>query len=108
MTNDVQDRKTSAEDAALTRSLIAALQESDAWFRTMVEKSPMGISIARDGVTLYANEACVRIFGYDSPQEIIGTSQLNRVAPDYRWQLNLQINKRRRGSPLPISMKSWG
>ncbi len=108
MRNDAEDRTTANDDAALTRSLIAALQENEAWFRNMVDKSPMGISVARDGVTLYANDACVRMFGYENPQEIVGTSQLNRVAPDYRWQLNLQIKKRRRGEPVPNQYEIMG
>lgn len=108
MKNDAEDRTTAPDDAALTQRLISALQENEAWFRNMVDKSPMGISVARDGITLYANEACVSMFGYENPQEIVGTSQLNRVAPDYRWQLNLQINKRRRGDPVPNQYEIMG
>jgi PAS domain S-box-containing protein len=108
MRNDAEERTTANDDAALTQSLVAALQENEVWFRNMVDKSPMGISVARDGVTLYANEACARMFGYENPQEIVGTSQLNRVAPDYRWQLNLQIKKRRRGEPVPNQYEIMG
>ncbi len=95
------------DDEAVQR-LIAALQADNTWFRTMVDTSPMGVSIARDGITVYANDACVRMFGYDSAQEFIGTSRLNRVAPDYRWQMNLYINKRKRGEPLPNQYEFMG
>jgi PAS domain S-box-containing protein len=108
MKNDVEDRKTAPDNAVLTRSLISALQENMAWFRTMADEAPVGITISKDGINMYANQACLRMFGYDSPQEFIGTSQLNRVAPDYRWQMNLYINKRRRGEDVPRQYEFMG
>ena len=108
MKNDAEDRTTAPDDAALTRSLIAALQENEAWFRHMVDEAPVGIPLPRTASTLYANQACLRMFGYDSPEEFIGTSQLNRVAPDYRWQINLHINKRRRGEDVPNQYEFMG
>ena len=108
MKNDSEDRKITPDDTALPRRLIAALQEDEAWFRTMADEAPMGISISRDGINLYANQACLRMFGYESSQEFIGTSQLNRVAPDYRWQMNLNINKRKRGEAVPNQYEFMG
>jgi PAS domain S-box-containing protein len=74
----------------------------------MADEAPMGISISRDGINLYANRACLRMFGYESSQEFIGTSQLNRVAPDYRWQMNLNISKRKRGEAVPNQYEFMG
>jgi PAS domain S-box-containing protein len=108
MKNDSEDRKITPDDTALPRRLIAALQEDEAWFRTMADEAPMGISISRDGINLYANRACLRMFGYESSQELIGTSQLNRVAPDYRWQMNLNISKRKRGEAVPNQYEFMG
>jgi PAS domain S-box-containing protein len=101
MKNDSEDKTTAPCNPAETQEIIAEIQKNAAWFRTMIDQAPVGISIARDGITLYANQACLRMFGCEDLQEIIGTSQLTRVAPDYRWQINLQINKRRRGEPVP-------
>ena len=78
------------------------------WFRTLVEQSPLGISIARDGITLYANQACARLFGYDSPAQIIGTSQLGRVAPECRAQVTDYIQRRKRGEPAPLAYEITG
>jgi len=108
MKNDAEDRKTAPDNAVSTRSLISALQENSAWFRIMADEAPVGITISKDGINMYANQACLRMFGYDSPQEFIGTSQLNRVAPDYRWQMNLYINKRRRGEDVPHRYEFMG
>jgi PAS domain S-box-containing protein len=100
--------KKPGDDASPAKNLITALLADNAWFRAMVDSSPMGISIARDGITVYANDACVKMFGYDSAEEFIGTSRLNRVAPDHRWQLNLYINKRKRGEAVPNQYEFMG
>jgi PAS domain S-box-containing protein len=97
----------SGEDT-LNRRIIDMLCEDEAWFRHMVDRAPVGISIARDGITLYANEACLRMFGYDDRREYVGTSQLNRVAPECRWQINLYINKRKRGEAAPSHYEITG
>lgn len=107
MGNDAEKTGMPAE-AAQAKDLISTLLSDHAWFRAMVDTSPMGISIARDGITIYANDACVKMFGYDSAEEFIGTSRLNRVAPDYRWQMNLYINKRKRGESVPNQYEFMG
>jgi PAS domain S-box-containing protein len=83
-------------------------REAEPWYKTIVEKSPLGISIARDGITLYANQACVRLFGYDSPEEIVGTSQLGRVAPESRAQVTENIERRKQGEPAPSAYEIVG
>jgi PAS domain S-box-containing protein len=105
MNNDAENWQN---DDTLNRRIIDMLHEDEAWFRTMADEAPVGISISRDGVTLYANQACLRMFGYDNPQEFNGTSQLNRVAPDYRWQINLYISKRKRGEAVPNQYEFMG
>src|SRR5512139_1617493 len=105
MNQDAENRKN---DDTLNRRIIDMLREDEAWFRMMIDRAPVGISVARDGITLYANDACLRMFGYDNPQEFVGTSQLNRVAPDYRWQLNLYISKRKRGEAVPNQYEVTG
>jgi len=107
MTSDAENSNVSPDDA-WTQRLIAALQQDEAWFRTMADEAPVGISISRDGINLYANRACLRMFGYDDPREFTGTSQLNRVAPDYRWQINLNINKRKRVEAVPNQYEFMG
>ena len=108
MAIDAEDKKQQTDNAAAVKNLISELQADNAWFRAMVDTSPMGISIAREGITIYANHACVKMFGYDDAQEFLGTSRLNRVAPDYRWQMNLYINKRKKGEAIPSQYEFMG
>ena len=60
--------------------LITELAKSDAWLRSLIDQSPLGISISYNGITLYVNQAYVRLFGSSAPAEHVGTSQLSRVA----------------------------
>jgi PAS domain S-box-containing protein len=78
------------------------------WIKALVEQSPLGISVARDGITLYANQACVRLFGYNSPKDLVGTSQLDRVAPECRAQVAEYIQLRKRGEPAPSAYEIKG
>jgi PAS domain S-box-containing protein len=88
---------------------LAPLPQSDeSWLKVLVEQSPLGISIARDGITLYANQACARLFGYDSPAQIVGTSQLGRVAPESRAQVTENIRRRKQGEPVPSAYEITG
>ncbi len=48
------------------------LAAAEAMFRGLVEQSLAGIYIIQDGVFAYVNPTFARIFGYDSPEEIIG------------------------------------
>jgi PAS domain S-box-containing protein len=88
---------------------LAPLPQSDeSWLKVLVEQSPLGISIARDGITLYANQACARLFGYDGPAQIVGTSQLGRVAPESRAQVTEYIRRRKQGEPVPSAYEITG
>ena len=50
----------------------AALVESEARYRTVVEGSIQGIVIHQDGLIRYTNAACAAIYGYSSADELIG------------------------------------
>ncbi|MBD2093560.1 PAS domain S-box protein [Trichocoleus sp. FACHB-591] len=62
--NDITQRKQAEE----------ALQRSEAKFRTIFENSQVGIFRTRigDGLLLDANQRHANLFGFDSPEEIIG------------------------------------
>ena len=49
-----------------------ALRASEARFRSVVEGSMQGIIIQQEGRIVYANPAMARLFGYKSPDDMIG------------------------------------
>jgi PAS domain S-box-containing protein len=73
---------TRIEDANL------ALEESEARFRTLIEKSPIAIGITRSGITTYANQRFLEMFGYDELNEINGESALKLIAPEEHGKVN--------------------
>jgi PAS domain S-box-containing protein len=90
-----------SRDISERRRAQEALKHSEIRFRTLFEKSPYGISIARDGVTLYTNDACLKMFGYTHLLEFAGTSQLQRVAPESRADIMVRFARRIRGEAVP-------
>ncbi len=71
---DITERKR-AEDA---------LKESEEKYRKLVENSPDGIAIHRDGKIVFLNTTILKILGAKSFDEILGKSALEFVHPDYR------------------------
>src|ERR1700721_4275778 len=62
----------------------AELYESEKRFRQLVEGAPEGIYINTGQRFRYLNPAALRLFGADSPGELIGQSVLGRYHPFYR------------------------
>jgi len=60
----------------------AALRESEERYRALVEQSPDAIAVHRAGHILFANEACMRLFGCDSGDRIIGRRIGEMLCPD--------------------------
>jgi two-component system NarL family sensor kinase len=85
--NDTTQRKQAEE----------ALQRSEAKFRTIFENSQVGIYRTRicDGLILDANQRFADLFGFDSPQEIIGIEHTTGywVNPSERQQ-GIEVMKR--------------
>lgn len=108
MENENRPIHSPVDEAGTCQPLITELMNSDAWLRALVDESPVGMSISLDGVTLYANRACLRMFGYDDLSEIIGTPQLTRVAPENREMVAGYIRTRALGEGAPASYEITG
>ena len=71
-------------DITQRKQAAAALMESEARFRTMIERSREAIAVHRAGVLIYVNPATVKMFGAASKQDLIGQPLLQFVHPDFR------------------------
>jgi PAS domain S-box-containing protein len=60
----------------------AALSESEARYRALVEWSPDAINVHADGIILYVNPAAMRIFGGKSAADLVGRKVTEFVHPD--------------------------
>jgi len=70
----VVDRKQSEE----------ALKQSELRYRALIEASPIAVVLIRDWRLIFANSAHLKMFGYDSLEEVIGHNMLEYISPKMR------------------------
>ncbi len=61
-----------------------ALRESEERFRKLIESSPDAIGVHCEGKIVFINSAAVRLFGARTEKDLMGTSIMDLVHPDYR------------------------
>ncbi|MDO9532712.1 MAG: PAS domain S-box protein [Deltaproteobacteria bacterium] len=88
-------------DMTKREQLARELTDSEDKFRRLVETSLDGIVLHRNLKLLYVNGACLEMFDYREPKEMLNRSLLKFVDPQYRpvverWQTQLQ-----RGASTP-------
>ncbi|PIQ64017.1 MAG: hypothetical protein COV97_11670 [Zetaproteobacteria bacterium CG11_big_fil_rev_8_21_14_0_20_59_439] len=53
-------------------------------YRNLVEMMPDAVAVHQDGRIVYNNAVCAAMFGYDSPDGMLGVEIMQHVHPDYR------------------------
>jgi PAS domain S-box-containing protein len=94
-------------DMTKREQLSRELSDSEDKFRRLVETSLDGIVLHRDLKLLYVNRACLEMFHYREPEQMLNRSLLHFVDPQYRqvvdrWQTQLQ---RKTATPRIFEMK---
>jgi PAS domain S-box-containing protein len=69
-------------DVTERRQMLAALEESEARYRTLVEVAPVAIFSLAEGRFTYANPGAARLFDFASPHDLVGSSIWQRVHAD--------------------------
>lgn len=91
------------EQAAKNRDLYGKLQESEAWYRMLVEFLPIGIVVHNGKDVLYANQWVIELIGARSEDRLVGHPLKEFVHPD-TWGLVVprvkQLMQERRGVGL--------
>ncbi len=78
-----------------------ALAESEERYRTVIEHSNDGIAMTHHGKNLYVNPRFVKMFGYDSADEIINRNITMIVHPDDRERVREIHARRTSGQMVP-------
>ena len=72
-------------------------------FRAIVEASMQGITIQDHHRICYVNPACARIFGYDSPNQLVGESWDRLVAAENLGMLQDRVDASARGETIELN-----
>jgi PAS domain S-box-containing protein len=94
---EIDDYLATLEEKVAERT--KELASSEERYRNLVEHSLDGIYIIQDDRLLYVNDELCRIFGYSSPEEIIGHDCREFVAEESLKQVEDQLGWKQQGKP---------
>jgi PAS domain S-box-containing protein len=73
-----------------------ALAQSEASFRSLLDRMPDGVAVHRDGVISYANAEMARMTGHENAEGLVGRSILDFVHPDERGDVRDRLGDSKR------------
>jgi PAS domain S-box-containing protein len=117
--NLMEDAVEARERAELSYK---ALRDHEIQFQALVEGAPDAILVVTDSLLVYTNPAACRLFGADSPEELLGQPLFDRADPSVRGILQQRIDRvfnakdpvppaelvylRLDGTPIPVEVSS--
>lgn len=106
------------QDITDRQRALQALRESEERYRALVETAPDAVYVHREGRIILANQEAARLFGAETPEQLIGRSVFTLVdetalplarartaglrAPGARAELAELTYRRLDGTPLPV------
>jgi PAS domain S-box-containing protein len=96
------------EDITVKKQTEANLLASEERFRSLIEKAPLAIGIARNGLSLYANQQYCYMFGYQVPEDVIGRPFVEQVAPSHREETIVRVHRLEGGEMVDAEYKTQG
>jgi len=84
------------------------LRESEERYRTAIEHCNDGVALVKGGRHIYVNQKFLEIFGYDTPEEVIGKTHSVTVHPDDLEMVVERNRKRERGESVPLRYEFKG
>jgi len=105
---DITHYHSLIQDITARRLAEAELRAAEEQFRGLVEQSISGIWIIQDRRIAYANPRLAEIFGYASPEELVGRDVLEVVAEKDRALVTENIRRRMDGEVKSIAYTLTG
>ncbi|HEY0946830.1 MAG TPA: PAS domain S-box protein [Opitutaceae bacterium] len=96
---------SSLRDVTEQRRTEQALRESEALYRTLVEYSPEGIVLHRDGKIEFVNRAALELIRAAHPGDLVGRNPLDLVHPDMRALVAERLRSLADGSFVTPAMR---
>jgi two-component system sensor kinase FixL len=93
--------RTAITDITDRLRISRALRESEERYRDLVESSPDAIFILTEGVTVFANQAALRLCGVAEAADLIGRELLDWVHPHFRPAVS-NLLEARDGREIPM------
>ncbi|MBI5248354.1 MAG: response regulator [Desulfomonile tiedjei] len=84
----------------MNRRAVESLEQSEERIRLLIESAPVGIRIAMDGRYSYVNPAFVRMFGYNTGEEILGRTVESLFTQEDRPKIRSRLKDREAGKPM--------
>ncbi len=111
-----------ASIAFMNRQALESLEQSEERVRLLIESAPVGIRIAVDGRYVFVNPAFVRMFGYESGEEILGSTAESSWSAEDRLKIRSRLADRKAGNSIghhyqgvgikkdgqPFDVEAWG
>ena len=69
------------------------LRQSEEQYRNLIHFLPAGVIVHRAGRVLLANRTSARVFGADSPEQLVGCPLLDLVHPDFRDVVRTRVGQ---------------
>ena len=83
-------------DVTESRRLQRAIEEKEALYRTLIEKTQDGVVLTQNRKFYMVNQSFCNIFGY-TREEIMAMNPIDLLAPEYKEQVLIKRDKRMRG-----------
>lgn len=84
------------------------LMENELKFRSIFNNSVDAIGVSKAGVHVMANAAYVRMFGYESAEQLVGRPILDLIAPSEHAGIAEKVKRRYAGEAAPIRYETRG
>lgn len=99
---------TFAQDITERKESEKKIKASEQRFRTLIENSPVAITMSRKGKTLFVNDAYLKIFGYINKEELIGSKFHKQIAVPERKKIIERNQNREKGKKVSNSYETIG
>jgi len=90
---------------AENEKLHTLFDESNEHFKLAIEYSPMAIFIQSDERFAYVNQATLKLYEAERPEELLGSKILDRIHPDYIEMIQEKMKSINQGNQLVIDLE---